>query len=41
MAGFPGTRDIPSPDVSPSQTAGVYAFTRTGAQRNLYRIPVP
>jgi len=38
---IPGTRLIQELDVAPSPVPGVYAFTRTNVQRNLYRIPVP
>jgi hypothetical protein len=36
-----GARLIPEIEVAPGPTADVYAFTRRGAQRNLYRIPTP
>jgi hypothetical protein len=34
-----GARLISEIEVAPGPTADVYAFTRRGAQRNLYRIP--
>jgi eukaryotic-like serine/threonine-protein kinase len=38
---LPGARVIPSYQVAPGPSAGVYAFTRATVQRNLYRIPLP
>ena len=41
IAAIPGVRMIESADVTPGPTPDVYAFSREGVQRNLYRVPVP
>jgi len=41
IAKLPGVRLIDALQVSPSPTAGTYAFVRVTAQRNLFRIPLP
>jgi hypothetical protein len=41
LAKWPGVQIIPIAEVVPGPTADVYAFTREGVQRNIYRIPLP
>jgi hypothetical protein len=41
LAKMPGVRILPVANVAPGPTAEIYAFTREGVQRNLYRIPLP
>jgi serine/threonine protein kinase len=41
FAKIPGVRIVPYEIVSPSPNASVYAFQKSEARRNLYRVPLP
>jgi Tol biopolymer transport system component len=41
LVGLPVVRVIEGTEVAPVEDGSVYAFTRVGEQRNLYRVPVP
>jgi Tol biopolymer transport system component len=41
LAGLPGAREIPEVSIVPGVDLSTYVFARTGAQRNLFRIPLP
>ncbi len=41
LAKVPGVRIAPHEIVSPGPNASVYAFEKSDARRNIYRIPLP
>jgi hypothetical protein len=41
IAALPGVRLVSDEPIYPGPNPSVYAFTKTTAQRNIYRVPVP